>query len=246
MPEPMQTRPSSGVPALLRGRGLVLLLAVLAVAVAAVLFVRSGARPRPRPARVAVAVARVERRAMPLEVDATGTVEPSQSAAVTAQVGGAISRIAFRDGAGRARPARSCSRSIRARSAPRRPGARRCWPATARRRRWRGSRPQRAESLAGARTWSPPSELDQKRAAAEAAARHRRRPTRRALATRAPRPVVRRRCARRSTAAPGELRVDLGDLVRADRRDAARDHQPACARSACASPSRRRACSSQR
>lgn len=97
MPEPTQTRPSTGVPALLRGRGLVLV-AVLALAVAAVLLVRSGGRQRPRPARVAVAVARVELRDMPLEIVTTGTVEPVQSAAVSAQVGGVLRRIAFREG----------------------------------------------------------------------------------------------------------------------------------------------------
>lgn len=51
-----------------------------------------------RSGRVPIAVATVERRVIPFEVEATGTVEASQSATVTARVGGAISRIAFKDG----------------------------------------------------------------------------------------------------------------------------------------------------
>ncbi len=43
-------------------------------------------------------VAPVERRSIPYEIDATGTVEPVQSAAVTPQVGGLVRRIAFREG----------------------------------------------------------------------------------------------------------------------------------------------------
>ncbi len=98
MPEPLQTRRPSGVAALLRGRPLAVVI-ILAVAVAALLALRAGGgRRRPRPLRVAVAVAPVERRAMPLEIVATGTVEPVQSAGVGAQVGGVLRRIAFREG----------------------------------------------------------------------------------------------------------------------------------------------------
>ena len=98
MTEPMQTGPSSGRSAPRRRRGLALL-AVLAVAVAAFLVVRAlGPKQRPRAPRVAVAVAKVERRAMPLEIVTTGTVEPVQSASVSAQVSGVLRRIAFREG----------------------------------------------------------------------------------------------------------------------------------------------------
>src|SRR5262245_32525264 len=48
--------------------------------------------------RVPVAVARVEQRTVPYEIEATGTVEPVQSAAVTAQVGGLVKRVTFREG----------------------------------------------------------------------------------------------------------------------------------------------------
>jgi multidrug efflux system membrane fusion protein len=98
MTEPMQTGPSSGRSAPRRRRGLALV-AVLAVAVAAFLVVRAlGPKQRPRPPRVAVAVAKVERRAIPLEIVTTGTVEPVQSASVSAQVSGVLRRIAFREG----------------------------------------------------------------------------------------------------------------------------------------------------
>jgi multidrug efflux system membrane fusion protein len=40
----------------------------------------------------------VEQRLIPYEIEATGTVEPLRSAAVTAQVGGLVTRIAFREG----------------------------------------------------------------------------------------------------------------------------------------------------
>ena len=53
--------------------------------------------PTPTP-RVPVTVAAVERRAMPFEIDATGTVEPIQTVAVQAQVGGILRRIAFKEG----------------------------------------------------------------------------------------------------------------------------------------------------
>ena len=48
--------------------------------------------------RVSVTVARVERRDVPIELRATGTVEPIQIAAVSSQVGGVVTRIAFREG----------------------------------------------------------------------------------------------------------------------------------------------------
>jgi multidrug efflux system membrane fusion protein len=50
------------------------------------------------PARVPVTVATAERRTMPFELSATGTVEPIQTVAVQAQVGGTLRRIAFKEG----------------------------------------------------------------------------------------------------------------------------------------------------
>lgn len=53
---------------------------------------------KPHAPRVAVTVAKVERRDVTLEIRATGTIEPIQTAAVGSQVGGVITRIAFREG----------------------------------------------------------------------------------------------------------------------------------------------------
>ena len=52
--------------------------------------------PPPPPVPVTIAVA--ERRAVPFELAATGTVEPLQTVAVQAQIGGILRRIAFREG----------------------------------------------------------------------------------------------------------------------------------------------------
>ncbi|HTO91623.1 MAG TPA: efflux RND transporter periplasmic adaptor subunit [Candidatus Sulfotelmatobacter sp.] len=51
-----------------------------------------------RAPRVPVAVARAESRSVPLTLAATGTVEPIQTAAVGSQVGGVVTRVAFREG----------------------------------------------------------------------------------------------------------------------------------------------------
>jgi membrane fusion protein, multidrug efflux system len=51
-----------------------------------------------RQARVPVVVAKVEQRSVPYEIEATGTVEPMRAAAVTARVGGLVTRIPFREG----------------------------------------------------------------------------------------------------------------------------------------------------
>jgi multidrug efflux system membrane fusion protein len=56
------------------------------------------AKTKARSPRVSVTVARAERRDMPVELSATGTVESVQSAAVGSQVGGVVTRIAFREG----------------------------------------------------------------------------------------------------------------------------------------------------
>lgn len=62
------------------------------------LVVGCGAAQSRRSPRVPILVAQVEQRSVPYEIDATGTVEPIQSADVTAQVGGLITRIGFREG----------------------------------------------------------------------------------------------------------------------------------------------------
>src|SRR5258706_9855109 len=53
-----------------------------------------GRGPQPLPA----AIAGAERRTVPCEIEARGTVEPMRSAAVTAQVGGLVTRLSFREG----------------------------------------------------------------------------------------------------------------------------------------------------
>jgi multidrug efflux system membrane fusion protein len=54
-------------------------------------------KPPPTPA-VPVTVAIAERRAVPFELPATGTVEPIQTVAVQAQVSGLLQRVAFKEG----------------------------------------------------------------------------------------------------------------------------------------------------
>lgn len=55
--------------------------------------------PHPQaPPPVPVAVGHVERRAIPYEIDANGTVEPMQTVAVSSQVGGVLMRVAFKEG----------------------------------------------------------------------------------------------------------------------------------------------------
>jgi len=57
----------------------------------------TGAAGRRSPA-APVSVAAAERRSVPYEIEATGTVEPTQSAQVTAQVSGLVTRVAFSEG----------------------------------------------------------------------------------------------------------------------------------------------------
>jgi multidrug efflux system membrane fusion protein len=57
-----------------------------------------GAQAPRRAQRVPVLVARAERRTVPYEFDATGTVEPIQSAQVTSQVAGVVTRVYFQEG----------------------------------------------------------------------------------------------------------------------------------------------------
>jgi multidrug efflux system membrane fusion protein len=65
----------------------------------AVVLAGCGAGAGRGPQRVPVAVAQVESRSVPYEIEATGTVEPLQSAEVTAQAGGLITRVLIREGA---------------------------------------------------------------------------------------------------------------------------------------------------
>jgi len=56
-------------------------------------------KPAPKPAPpVPVSAATVERRAMPYTIEASGTVEPRQTVAVQAQVGGVLERVNFNEG----------------------------------------------------------------------------------------------------------------------------------------------------
>jgi len=71
---------------------------VAAALLVALLAAGCGSGPRRAAPRVSVTVAQVERREVPLEIHATGTVEPIQTAAVAAQVGGIVTRLAFREG----------------------------------------------------------------------------------------------------------------------------------------------------
>ena len=82
-------------PTMIRPGRLLRMAALLALAPAVAGCAGRAARGQPR---VPILVARVERRAVPYEIDATGTVEPTQSASVTAQVQGLVRRVAFREG----------------------------------------------------------------------------------------------------------------------------------------------------
>ena len=68
------------------------------VAGLAVVATACGPRRSGAPPKVPVSVARVERRALPYELDATGTVEPIRSVEVLPQVNGTILRVNFAEG----------------------------------------------------------------------------------------------------------------------------------------------------
>lgn len=63
-----------------------------------VLGAACSSRAATTPPRIPVSVTRAERRAVPFEVQATGTVEPLRSAAVISQVGGLLLHVRFREG----------------------------------------------------------------------------------------------------------------------------------------------------
>ena len=53
---------------------------------------------RPAASAIPVTVGKVQQRDVPYEIDATGTVEPLQSVAVAAQVGGILTHVGFKEG----------------------------------------------------------------------------------------------------------------------------------------------------
>jgi multidrug efflux system membrane fusion protein len=71
---------------------------LLVVPVAALIAVGCSRRGAPPPPRVPVSVARAERRAVPFEVTATGTVEALRTVDVTSQVSGMLLRVRFNEG----------------------------------------------------------------------------------------------------------------------------------------------------
>jgi multidrug efflux system membrane fusion protein len=81
-----------------RGHPKPLIAPFLAVLLAASFVAGCGGKPVARNARVPVTVAKVAVRSMPISIQATGTVEPIQTAAVGSQVGGVIARVTFREG----------------------------------------------------------------------------------------------------------------------------------------------------
>ena len=72
--------------------------AILAAGLLLAVLPGCGAKKAQRLPRVAVTVARVQQRSMPLQLIATGTVEPVETAAVGSQVGGVVTRLAIREG----------------------------------------------------------------------------------------------------------------------------------------------------
>ena len=65
---------------------------------ALLLLVACSEKDPPPPPPVPVTVATVERRQVPFELAATGSVEPLQTVAVQAQIGGILRRVAFKEG----------------------------------------------------------------------------------------------------------------------------------------------------
>ena len=74
------------------------LLAIVTVGLLLAVLPGCGAKKAQRQPRVAVTVARVEQRAMPLQIVTTGTIEPVETADVGSQVGGVVTRVVFREG----------------------------------------------------------------------------------------------------------------------------------------------------
>jgi len=70
----------------------------LAVLSALLVLAGCAAAPKPQAQRVPVRVAKAELRAMPFALVATGNVEAIRTASIGSQVGGVITRVAFREG----------------------------------------------------------------------------------------------------------------------------------------------------
>lgn len=68
------------------------------VLLGAVLLAACSDPKTPPPPTVPVSVARVDRRDVPYEIDATGTVEPMQTVSVASQVSGVLTHVAFKEG----------------------------------------------------------------------------------------------------------------------------------------------------
>src|SRR5829696_682139 len=68
------------------------------VLLAALLLAACAEKKTPPPPPVPVMVAVAERRAIPFELPATGTVEPIQTVSVQAQIAGVLERVAFKEG----------------------------------------------------------------------------------------------------------------------------------------------------
>jgi multidrug efflux system membrane fusion protein len=77
---------------------MLILRALLAFAAVFLTLAGCASQARPRAARVAVTVAAATQREMPFALQSTGTIEPLQTASVGSQVGGVITRVAFREG----------------------------------------------------------------------------------------------------------------------------------------------------
>ena len=165
-----------------------------------------------RGGRVPVVVASVERRAIPWELEATGTVESAQSASITARVSGAVSRISFREGD----PVRAGQVLFTIDPRPYQAAVDRAAAVLARdeaQERVARIEYDRAQALVERQVISA-SELDQKRAAAEAQAANVR-------ADRAALAAARLDLSYASVRAPitgraGDFALDLGEVVRAN------------------------------
>jgi multidrug efflux system membrane fusion protein len=69
-----------------------------AISLVAVGVAGCSSAPARRAQRVPIQVGLAEHRSVPYEIEATGTIEPIQSAQVTAQVNGLVTRVAFHEG----------------------------------------------------------------------------------------------------------------------------------------------------
>lgn len=71
---------------------------LLSLAAVAAALAACGKGSLAAPSGVPVTVAKAERKSLPYEISATGTAEPVQTVAIVAQVGGLLSKVAFKEG----------------------------------------------------------------------------------------------------------------------------------------------------